>query len=168
MWSKQCLFTISVEKAGKAPERMIEKGFYFTMKTEIFKYRFMQRAGVLKSSGRDHAAAYFRWNFGRHDLNAPFRSRVPLFLWPVCSQLSQCRPLGWRQEEVMSVNLQGNKKQDCQWLIYLCFSKAIIFCEMEQNVFSGMQNKHKVYQLYLCQNIEISYTRLWEKGSESQ
>lgn len=163
-----CLFTVNVE--GRESTRENDRnGIPLYHKTGIFKHKFRQRAGALKSSGRDHVAAYFRWNFGRHDLNAPFRSRAHSFSDRVqdCSQLSKCRPLGWWREEVMPVNLWEDEKQDCQWLICLGFSKAIIFCEVEPSVFSGMQNNHKVYQLSLCQNIEIPSTHLWEKGLES-
>lgn len=40
----------------------------------------------------------------------------------------------------MLVNLQEDMKQDGQGLICLSFPKAIILCQVEHKIFSGMQN----------------------------
>lgn len=72
---------------------------------------------------------------------------------------------GWWQKELLSASLQENRKQDCQWLICLSFSKTISLCEAEHREFSRNLNKHKAHAPYLCQNMEIFSTYL--KGSDS-
>lgn len=72
---------------------------------------------------------------------------------------------GWWQEELLSSSLQEDRKQDCQWLICLSFSKTISLCEAEHREFSRNWNKHKAHAPCLCQNMEIFSTYLKDSDS---
>ena len=161
-------YSPSMPKAGKALERMIEKGFHFITKQGFFKHKFMQKAGALKSSGRDmwqpilgetlvemtsmhpsDPGPTLPLTRGRTVHNCP--SAAP---WRVVRRGDAVQPSGRQKAGLPMANLSR-------------FPKSNIFCEVEPSVFSGMQNECKVYELYMCQNMEISYTHLWEKGSEN-
>lgn len=86
-----------MQKAGKAPVRVMGNRFHFDLK-RILEYKFMQqRVGKLHLMRNLQVETIWQSILAGPDkLSVPSRSGGPLFLWPGqdYSQPFKCRPLG--------------------------------------------------------------------------